>query len=130
MKTDQLIVVYDSWCNMCSLLVRWLSAANKRDRLVLISQQSYIDLFPDQKDTIDQLHLNDELVVRRNGVVSTGADAVLLILQALGGGYKLLKAFFQLFPQFFLNKVYGWVAHHRYRFLGRRKSCYIHPPLP
>ncbi|MBI9064534.1 MAG: DUF393 domain-containing protein [Marinilabiliaceae bacterium] len=130
MMADQLIVVFDGGCNMCSMLVRWLSVLNKRDRFVFVSQQSYIDQFPDQKDTIDRLHLNDELVVWSHGVAFFGAGGVLLILQALGGGYILLKFFIQLFPRILLDRIYTWVAHHRYQFMGRRKSCHIRPPLP
>jgi len=130
MKSKRLIIVYDGCCSMCSLFVRWLSFVNKKKKLSFVSQQNYTVLFPDSIVNFDQLNLNDQLVVIRNRSLFTGAKAVLEILREKGGGYIWLVRLLQLFPQTFLDKIYNWVAHHRYRFLGRRKSCSIRSPLP
>ncbi len=130
MKPVPLIVLYDDWCNMCSVLVKWLSFVNKKKRLVFVTQQDFGKLFPNQTQVIEHLKMVDELVVIRNGLFYTGAKAVLVILGTLGGGYNLAKALLQLFPQAMLDMTYAWVARHRYWFLGRRKSCQIRSPLP
>ena len=129
MKANQLIVVYDDCCNLCSVLARWLSVVNKKKKLAFKTQQYCASHLYNHKEVIDHLSLADELIVIYNGSVFGGTQAVFAILRELGGGYTLMMRFLQLFPKSFIDLVYSWIARNRYYFWGRRKACSITPPL-
>ncbi len=54
------------------------------------------------------------------------SDAVLFVLQQLGGVYKLLARIMRLLPRPVRDWAYRLVARHRYRIFGRYDAC----PLP
>jgi predicted DCC family thiol-disulfide oxidoreductase YuxK len=55
------------------------------------------------------------------------SSAALRVLWNLGGAWKLLYAF-RILPAFIRDGVYNWVARHRYRWFGKRESCWLPTP--
>jgi len=53
------------------------------------------------------------------------AGAVIHILMALGGVYKLLAMFLNVFPLAVLNLFYDFIARNRYHLFGKNDICLI-----
>ena len=59
--------------------------------------------------------------------IFTRSDAVLTILDELGGGWKLV-AMLRIVPRPVRDAVYRLVARYRYRWFGRFETCQLPAP--
>jgi predicted DCC family thiol-disulfide oxidoreductase YuxK len=55
------------------------------------------------------------------------SDAILMILPQLGGAWRVFRMGW-IFPRFFRDWIYDFVAKNRYRFFGKRDSCRLPTP--
>jgi predicted DCC family thiol-disulfide oxidoreductase YuxK len=55
------------------------------------------------------------------------SDAMLQILCDLGGVWRIVS-WARIVPRFLRDRVYRWVARNRYRWFGRRESCFVPEP--
>jgi predicted DCC family thiol-disulfide oxidoreductase YuxK len=51
------------------------------------------------------------------------SDAVIAIYSGLGGAWRHV-ALVRFVPRFLRDRIYRWVARHRYELFGRRDSCW------
>jgi predicted DCC family thiol-disulfide oxidoreductase YuxK len=54
----------------------------------------------------------------------TKSDAALEIARNLSGLWPVLYAF-KILPRFIRNPVYDWIARNRYRWFGKRETCWL-----
>jgi predicted DCC family thiol-disulfide oxidoreductase YuxK len=124
------IVLYDGVCGLCNRLVRFILKRDRRDRFRFAALQSGLareilqhhGRNPDTLDTVCLVRdcgLPTERVLTRN-------DAVIAVLEDLGGLWRVSAILFQLLPRRFRDWQYNLVARHRYRFFGKYEAC----PLP
>lgn len=52
------------------------------------------------------------------------SDAVIMIAREMNYPYRAIK-YFKYVPQFIRDRVYHFIANHRYRFFGKRDTCRI-----
>ena len=52
------------------------------------------------------------------------SDAVLAIYAGLGWPWKTI-AVLRFIPRFLRDPAYRWLARNRYRFFGRRETCWV-----
>jgi predicted DCC family thiol-disulfide oxidoreductase YuxK len=67
----------------------------------------------------------DSVIYQRGNSFYIKSKAILEILKDLGGGWKLLLVF-GIFPKTLLDRIYDYIASHRYRWFGKEEQC----PLP
>jgi predicted DCC family thiol-disulfide oxidoreductase YuxK len=72
----------------------------------------------------DELH---SFILIENGKAYSRSSAALRVLRQLGGGWKLFYAF-RILPVFIRDGVYNLIARHRYRWFGKRESCWLPTP--
>jgi predicted DCC family thiol-disulfide oxidoreductase YuxK len=53
------------------------------------------------------------------------SDACLIIARDIGGTYRTLAAVCRFLPKSIRNAAYRLVARNRYRWFGRRQTCYV-----
>jgi predicted DCC family thiol-disulfide oxidoreductase YuxK len=124
------IVLYDGVCGLCNRLVQFIL---RRDHAAVFRFASLQSQFaarvltrhgasPTDLDTFYiVLNYNDpqEALISRS-------DAVVYVLNQLGGIWRAGSLVFALFPKFLRDSAYGIVARNRYRIFGRYETC----PLP
>jgi predicted DCC family thiol-disulfide oxidoreductase YuxK len=66
------------------------------------------------------------IVVERDRVLRD-SDAVLAIFAGLGWPWRALAAL-RLIPRLVRDPAYRWLARNRYRFFGRRETCWVPTP--
>ena len=122
--TPTKVVFFDGVCNLCNGFVDFVA---RRDSNFFFS--------PLQGKTFENLHTELpseakglQTIVYWNGrKIFWKSDAVLQILMEIGSVWKVV-ALLQIFPRFIRDRVYDFVARHRYGWFGQRTSCRIPTP--
>jgi len=116
-------IVYDGMCHLCSGSMAW--TARRVDRLVrFVPVQSEEGAGALKAVGLDALNPTSFLVME-NGRFLQKSTAVIAILHVVGGGWKMAAWLLGLLPTSVADKIYDWVAANRYRWFGRRESCFI-----
>lgn len=121
-NSEQIVVYYDGLCNLCSSTVRFIK---KRDRsgkfeFVPLQLEEGEEMFHDLQipDNVDSV------LVLLNNKLFHSSDAILKIAVNLKFPWLLFGAFY-IVPRFIRDFIYRIIARNRYRWFGRRNSCYI-----
>ena len=126
-KTETLF--YDGHCALCHGTVKFVI---KRDRtgttfrFAPLQGETFQALVPVEK----RAELPDSIVIRTaDGSLLARSDAVVRLLERLGGGWRILGAILAAIPRGLRDAVYDFVARIRYRVFGKRDDlCPIVPP--
>ena len=120
------LILFDGVCNLCNGFVQFLIRRDPREKFKFASLQSEVG-----RSLLKQFNIDPDLlhsiVVIDNDVAFQRSDAALCIANHLGGGWKILKAFYIL-PRFFRDACYNAIAKNRYRIFGKKDSCMIPTP--
>lgn len=86
------------------------------------------------KAAVQLLHMQDAdplqlktLALLDKEKLYTRSTAVLRIARKLGGAWPLLYAG-MIIPRFIRDSMYDWVAANRYRWFGKKESCWLPQP--
>lgn len=69
----------------------------------------------------------NSFVLIENGKAYTKSTAALKVARKLGGLYPLLYPC-MYFPSFIRDAVYSWIAKNRYKWFGKKESCWLPKP--
>ncbi len=121
------IVLFDGVCNLCSRSVQFIIKHDPGAYFLFASLQSEAG-----KALLQQYHFPEQaspesLVLIENGRAWRYSGAALRITRKLNSWHRLLYPFIIL-PAFLRDQVYQWVARNRYRWFGRRESCWLPAP--
>jgi predicted DCC family thiol-disulfide oxidoreductase YuxK len=122
-ESNARLILFDGLCNLCSGGARWVQRHRIEPpfRLVpmqsdvgraLLAQQGY-----DPDDPLTFLVLDGDRCL-------TQSDAWIHLVAAAGGGWRLIHAT-RVIPRVLRDSVYRLIARNRYRWFGRRTTCYI-----
>lgn len=120
------IILFDGVCNLCNSTVQRVIENDVKNLFRFASLQSdfgqkFLEENNLSKDEFQSLILLD------GEKFYTKSDAVLRIGRELEGIYKLSGLLF-VFPKFIRNTVYDFVAKNRYKWYGKRESCWLPTP--
>ena len=73
---------------------------------------------------LDELDPASFLVVK-DGRSLQKSTAVIAVLDIVGGSWKLPALLLGLLPRSIADKVYDWIAAHRYKWFGKRDTCFV-----
>jgi predicted DCC family thiol-disulfide oxidoreductase YuxK len=104
-----IVVRFDGLCLMCSHTIRFLAT---EDRAALIRFQP-----------LQGNNTPDSMLVEIDNRTLDRSDAALAILNALGGHWRALALCGTLIPRFLRDRLYDFIASHRYQWFGKADSC-------
>ena len=110
----KIVIQFDGICVLCNRTVRFLLRADRKNKLLFQTLQNSADV-----NSIDTVIVFDHFGRRYDYF-----DAVLKIGHELGGVYRMV-AIFKVLPRSWRHSIYLWIARNRFRWLGRRKTCYL-----
>lgn len=119
-------MLFDAECVLCSANAQFILMHDKTARFRLASMQGEAgaSLFRqhglDPDDPVSMLVIDGE-EVRRD------SDAVLSIYEGLGYPWRFVSLL-RVIPAGWRDRVYRLIARNRYRWFGKRTSCWIAPP--
>jgi predicted DCC family thiol-disulfide oxidoreductase YuxK len=117
------VIVFDGICNLCSGGASFLERHQASPPFALVPMQSVEGkailvehgLDPDDPTTFLVLDGDRRL---------TESDAWIHIVSALGGLWRLINVT-RVVPRSWRNATYRLIARNRYRWFGRRTTCYL-----
>jgi predicted DCC family thiol-disulfide oxidoreductase YuxK len=123
------ILLYDGVCGLCNRLVQFILRRDRNAIFRFASLQSDLaariltrhGADPSDLDTVRVVvnpDLPDEYLLSRS-------DAVLFVLNQLGGLWRPTTSVLQLLPKSLRDAAYKTVARHRYRIFGRSETCIL-----
>lgn len=119
-------VVFDGVCVFCSAWVRFLLKRDRQQRFRFAAIQSAAGRALLIRHGIDPDDPISFLLVDEAGAF-TDSTAVLRIVTQLGGVWRLAGAFYAV-PRPLRDGIYRFVARRRYRWFGKRESCFVPTP--
>jgi len=109
----KLLVQFDGMCILCSRTIQLILKADRRKKFLFQTLQNSAS-----SGSFDTVIVSDQYSSYQR------FDAVLVIGKELGGIYKLV-AIFRLIPREWRDLLYLWVAKNRFKWFGKRQSCYF-----
>ncbi|WP_256393796.1 thiol-disulfide oxidoreductase DCC family protein [Natronoarchaeum rubrum] len=120
---DEPIILFDGVCNLCSGFVQFVVPRDPEGRFRFASLQSDVgkELLAEHGLPTDEL---ESIVLIEGDESYVKSAAVIRIATLLGGVYALLRPF-QFLPRFVRDRVYDFVADHRYEWFGKKDRCMV-----
>jgi predicted DCC family thiol-disulfide oxidoreductase YuxK len=123
------ILFYDGTCGLCHGATRFVLSEDRRGTAFTFAPLQG-DTFAGMIATNERSALPDSVIVRTEaGELLTRSDAVIYVLQRLGGLWRVIGVALPVIPQGLRNRAYDFVASVRYRLFARARTvCPILPP--
>jgi len=124
------ILLYDGVCGLCNRFVQFTLRHDRSAAFRFAALQGPLAAGILARHGVNSSDLDTVYVVlnrdQPDESLLARSDAVLFVLQQLGGIWRPAARVFRLIPRMLRNWVYQLVARNRYRLFGRYDSC----PLP
>jgi predicted DCC family thiol-disulfide oxidoreductase YuxK len=120
---DARIIVFDAVCHVCSGWARFFSRHRIDPPFQLIPMQSVAGRALLVEYGIDPDNPSTFLVLDQ-GQQLTQSDAAIHVIAELGGLWRTINAARSI-PQRWRDALYEVLARNRYRWFGRRTTCYL-----
>jgi predicted DCC family thiol-disulfide oxidoreductase YuxK len=119
------IIVFDGYCHLCSGWTRFVTRHPTVPPFRLIPMQS-----EEGNSLLVAYHIDPEdpttFLVLDAGQHFTASDATIHVIAASGGLWRMIHAV-RIIPRAWRDGIYGIVARNRFRWFGRRSTCYLPP---
>ena len=118
------IILFDGVCNLCNSSVLKVIKYDKKNRFMFTSIQSETG-----KNILSHLNIDilkiDSIILFEPGIsYDVKSTAILKIIKYLGGIWNIAYIGL-LFPEFFRNHIYDYIAKNRYKWYGKRENCML-----
>jgi predicted DCC family thiol-disulfide oxidoreductase YuxK len=114
--SKELLVLIDGDCQFCRSCANYLRRHDRKKALNILS-------FDPEKHSqyVNDQDINSVLFIK-DGIVFTHDEAVLLILNELGGFHRIVGKLMRVFPKKLRKSIYDWIAKRRKKLMNTA-SC-------
>ncbi len=117
----RIIIFFDSECMLCNASVQWiLNHEHHHDALFAPLHGTTFTALP-----IQQQELPDSILVWKDNRLYMKTQAIIHVLQSMGGKWKILSGLMRFIPLFIANPLYDVIARKRYGWFGRTTECML-----
>jgi predicted DCC family thiol-disulfide oxidoreductase YuxK len=117
------IIFFDGFCNFCSSSVLFILSRDKKSHFSFAAFQS--DFYLKALSADKNLKMPaDSIILFENSKYYHYSTAVLMIARRLVFPWNLCYIFI-IIPSFVRDPLYKWFASNRYKWFGKRESCFI-----
>ncbi|MEN5274379.1 thiol-disulfide oxidoreductase DCC family protein [Stenotrophomonas lactitubi] len=120
------VIVFDGVCALCSRWVRFLLRFDRQERFRFAAMQGAQGSALLRAHGLDAHDPTSFLLLDGQGAW-TDTDAILRVLDALGGGWRLAGVL-RVLPRRWRDGAYRVLARNRYRWFGRHDACFLPTP--
>ena len=122
----QTVIFFDGLCNLCNGAVQFTIERDPKNIFQFASLQSGFAKLELQNFEVDLAQMNS-FILLENGKLYQQSTAALRVAKKLNGLWPLLYAFI-IVPPFIRNAVYNYIAKNRYKWFGKKESCWVPTP--
>ena len=119
----QPLILFDGMCNLCSSSVQFIIKRDKKKQFYFTSIQSHLGQQIIQYFQLDFTKVESVLLLEKNNIFIE-STAALKIANQLSGFWPILYSFI-IIPSFIRNSIYQLIARNRYKWFGKKESCWI-----
>jgi predicted DCC family thiol-disulfide oxidoreductase YuxK len=122
---EKAVIIFDGVCNLCNTFVNFVIDRDPHQHFQFVAGQSATG-----QALLTELGLPtslDTIVLLQAGQHYTHSTAVLRILRQLNGRLSALHYLIVL-PRWIRDTSYRFIAHNRYRWMGKSATCRIPTP--
>lgn len=123
---DHPILLFDGVCNLCSGFVQFMIKRDPAGKYRFASLQSDAGQALLQQYQLPTDAINTVVLIE-NGRAYTHSDVALRVAPQLQGFWGWVKIGY-LLPKAWRDRIYDWVAAHRYRWFGKKEECWLPSP--
>jgi predicted DCC family thiol-disulfide oxidoreductase YuxK len=123
MASQNPILLFDGVCNLCNRLVIFIIHWDKKAIIRFSALQSPGGLLLLKERGLSAESINSIVFIEGNRYFLK-SSAVLHLLKALGGGWRIMYGFI-IIPKFIRDFLYDLIAKYRYRIFGISEKCMI-----
>lgn len=124
---DKPIIIFDGECVMCSANAQFVMRRDKAKRFRLLAAQSPLGAALYRHYSLNPRDYQTFIVIR-DGFPLFRAKAALYVMDQLGAPWSWFGLPLRALPWSWRNALYAWVARNRYRWFGKRETCYVPSP--
>ena len=117
------ILLFDGVCNLCNGSIQFIIPRDPHGTLRFAPLQSPLGETVQESVGLSTDDL-ETVVVVDDGMAYTKSDAAIRVGEHLGGVYRLLSLG-RLLPRSLRDRIYDFVADHRYDWFGRKEQCMV-----
>ena len=118
------LILFDGVCNLCNDAVLKIIKHDKKDIFLFAALQSNIGKNIINELGIDSSKIDSIILYIPEESYFIKSEAALNIAKEFQGFWKLFQIF-KVFPHFFNDFFYDFIARNRYRWFGRKEQCMI-----
>lgn len=115
------IVFFDGICNLCNGTIQFLLKRDKTEQFVFASLQSDAAKNILLQYNVKKIKMNSILLIE-DGQVYDKSTAVLKICKHLNWPWNMMSVA-KVLPLSFRDKIYDYIARHRYKWFGMKNTC-------
>lgn len=121
------LILFDGVCNLCNTSVQFIIKHDKKNVFLFAPLQSDIG-----KQIIETYHIDTHktdsiLLFTPEKGIDYKSTAALKIASHLGFPINVMVVFL-IIPAFIRNWIYDYIAKNRYKWYGKKESCWIPTP--
>ena len=121
------LILFDGVCNLCNNSVTKVIQYDKKNVFLFAAIQSETGQKIINHLKIDVSKTDSIILYEPSISYDIKSTAALKIIREFGSLWQLTGIFF-VFPEFFRNMVYDFIAKNRYKWFGKKESCMIPTP--
>lgn len=118
------IILFDGVCAFCNYWVRFIFKYNRKKDIFFIPLQDERaqELLPKELSPSEL----KSVIYYKQGLVFTKSTAALSVGKELNPFFRIASNILLIIPKIIRDKVYNFIAKHRYKWFGKYDAC----PLP
>jgi predicted DCC family thiol-disulfide oxidoreductase YuxK len=120
---DRPVIVFDGHCVMCSAWANFVLRHDRAGRFRLLPAQSKLGRAIYLHYGLDPEHYQTNILIG-GGVAWYRSEGSIRMFEGLGFPWRLAAAG-RLLPLALRDRLYEFVARNRFRWFGRRDTCYL-----
>ena len=117
------IIVFDGYCALCSGWANFVLKHDTAKTYRLLSAQSELGQAIYAHYGMDTKDFESNILIA-NGLVWLKSEGSIRMAEGLGFPWRI-ACLVRVFPLAWRDKMYSFVARHRFTWFGRRSTCYL-----
>ena len=123
---DRPIIIFDGKCVLCSWFARFVLRTDRTGRFRLLAAQSVIGDALYRHFGLDPVQY-ETYILLEEGRAFFRSEAAIRIFEGLGGPWRL-ACVGRVLPLRARDGLYNFIARNRFRWFGKRQTCYLPDP--